>query len=536
MTDAARAFGALIGFLAAAGAALAQSEADVPDRAVGEGPYDRLVLRGGVLVDGSGAPAQGPVDIVIEGGRIAEIKVVGYPKLPIDPDKRPGTGTREIDVSGRYILPGFVNLHSHIHTADSGQGVPPDYIFRLQLAHGITTIREVGNSRPTAWLADLAERSARDEIAAPRIYPFIAFSPSEDNPLTTPGEAREFVRAVRREGGAGIKFFGAPPEILWAALDEAEAQGLPTTMHHAQLAVTHANVLDTSARGLDSMEHWYGLPEAMFDDRAIQDYPLDYVYQDEQHRFGEAGRLWAQAAEPGSETWNGVMETLLERDFALVPTFTIYSASRDWMRARNADWHDAYTLPALWDFFRPSREAHGSYWFDWGTEEETAWRENFDLWMAFINAYKNRGGKVGVGSDAGYIYQTYGFGYVQEMELLREAGFHPLEVIRAATLTGAQIVGAEDEIGTVQVGKRADLVIVGENPLANLKALYGTGHIRIDDDTREVVRVGGVETTIKNGVVYDAKALLDSVAADVAAAKAERGLPDGPMPIVTAGE
>ncbi|HBK91902.1 MAG TPA: amidohydrolase, partial [Parvularcula sp.] len=72
----------------------------------------------------------------------------------------------------------------------------------------------------------------------------------------------------------------------------------------------------------------------------------------------------------------------------------------------------------------------GSFWFDWGTEQEAAWRDNYRRWMTFINDYKNHGGKVGAGEDAGYIYSTYGFGYIQELELLREAGFHPLEVIR----------------------------------------------------------------------------------------------------------
>ena len=111
------------------------------------------------------------------------------------------------------------------------------------------------------------------------------------------------------------------------------------------------------------MEHWYGLPEALFDDRTIQDYPLDYNYADESHRFGQAGRLWKQAAPPFSKRWNEVMDELIELDFTLDPTFTIYEASRDLMRARRAEWHDEYTLPSLWDFYAPSRESHGAYWF-----------------------------------------------------------------------------------------------------------------------------------------------------------------------------
>jgi imidazolonepropionase-like amidohydrolase len=104
----------------------------------------------------------------------------------------------------------------------------------------------------------------------------------------------------------------------------------------------------------------------------------------------------------------------------------------------------------------------------------------------------------------------YGFAYIRELELLREAGFHPLEVIRSATLYGAQALGAENDIGSVEVGKLADFVIVGENPVQNLQVLYGTGSIRVSDDNK-VVRVGGVRYTVKDGIIYDAKKLLNDV-------------------------
>jgi len=504
---------------------------DAADRSLGEGPYDRLVIRGATVIDGAGAPPAGPFDIIVEGGRIAAIVPVGAPGLPVREGGRPAQGAREIDAQGKYVLPGFVSLHAHIHDRASGQGVPPDYIFRLWLAHGITTVRDLGNNRGAAWTADLARRSARNEIDAPNIYPYPVFRGWSGGDVDTPAEARARIRKLKSDGAVGVKFFGAPEEILWAGIEEAKKQGLRSTMHHAQVDVAHADVLDTSARGLNSMEHWYGLPEALFDDRTLQDYPLDYNYQDEQHRFENAGRLWAQAANPGSAHWKSVMDTLLERDFAIVPTFSIYLASRDWMRSRRAEWHDDYTMPQLWNFFKPDRNAHGSYWFDWGTEQEVAWRENYGLWMQFINEYKNRGGLVGVGEDAGYIYSTYGFGYIQEMELLREAGFHPLEVIMAATLNGAKILGAEDRIGSIQVGKQADLVIVSENPLANLKTLYATGHIKLDERNKPQ-RVGGIDFVVKNGVVYDGADLRDSIITSVADEKAKFDIAPGPMPIV----
>ena len=132
------------------------------------------------------------------------------------------------------------------------------------------------------------------------------------------------------------------------------------------------------------------------------------------------------------------------------------------------------------------------------------------------------GGRVTAGSDNGFIYQTYGFGYIRELELLREAGFHPLEVIRSATLYGAQALGMEKEIGSIEVGKLADIVIVNANPLKNLQVLYGTGAIELTKENKNV-RAGGVQFTIKDGIVYDAKKLLADVKKMVDAEKAKTG-------------
>ena len=104
--------------------------------------------------------------------------------------------------------------------------------------------------------------------------------------------------------------------------------------------------------------------------------------------------------------------------------------------------------------------------------------------MRLVNDYKNMGGRVTVGSDPGYIYQTWGFSYIQELEMLQEAGFSPLEVIQAATINGAREIyaprGEEPPFGLVRPGMLADLVIVPGNPLENLKLLYGTGHMRLN--------------------------------------------------------
>jgi hypothetical protein len=104
------------------------------------------------------------------------------------------------------------------------------------------------------------------------------------------------------------------------------------------------------------------------------------------------------------------------------------------MRARNADWHQTYTMPQLWNYFQSTRDNHGSYFYDWTTENEVAWKNFYQRYMRLINDYKNMGGRTTVGTDSGFIWKTYGFAYIEELELMREAGFLPLEIIRSATM------------------------------------------------------------------------------------------------------
>ncbi|WP_340152835.1 amidohydrolase family protein [uncultured Marivirga sp.] len=483
---------------------------DAPERTEGEGPWPQLIIRGVTLINGNGAPPTGPVDIVVEQNKIVEIKTVGYPGVEIKEEKRPQLkeGGKELDAAGMYLMPGFVDMHGHI--GGEAQGVSAEYVFKLWMGHGITTIRDPSAGNGLDWVLKHKMKSTNNEITAPRILAYTAFGQGSEEAISSPEMARDWVQENAKKGADGIKFFGARPEIMQAALEENKSLGLRSAMHHAQMDVARWNVVNSAKAGLTTMEHWYGLPEALFTDRTVQHYKLDYNYNNEQDRFSEAGKLWEQAAPPYSDKWNEVMNKLLALDFTLDPTFNIYEASRDLMRARRAEWHEEYTFPSLWEFYQPSKISHGSYWHYWGTEEEVSWRKNYQLWMTFVNEYKNRGGRVTTGSDSGFIFQLYGFAYIREMELLREAGFHPLEIMMSATMNGAEALGMEDKIGTVEIGKLADFVIVEENPLENLKALYGTGAIKLTEDN-EVVRVGGVKYTIKDGIIYDAQKLLEDV-------------------------
>jgi hypothetical protein len=301
---------------------------------------------------------------------------------------------------------------------------------------------------------------------------------------------------------------------------------LGTTAHLSQMGVGQMNAIQAARLGLGTVTHFYGLFESMLKDYSIQNWPTDQNYNDEYMRFSQVARLNDQIHPRGSDQWNALLTEFKALGTTMDPTMTIYAAGRDVMQARNADWHARYTLPSMHDFFQPSRDNHGSYWFDWTTADEVAWKRFYTTWMQFLNDYKNIGGRVTTGSDAGFIYKLYGFAYIEELELLQEAGFHPLEVIRAATLHGAETLhrptGKPLEFGVIKPGMLADLVIVDQNPLQNLKVLYGTGAVRLNESTGRAERVGGVKYTIKDGIVYDAKQLLADVAAMVEAQRAER--------------
>jgi hypothetical protein len=485
-----------------------------PARREGEGPFGKLIIRGVTLIDGYGGPPRGPVDIVIEGNRIAEIANVGFPNLPIDSARRPRGAQREIDGSRMYVMPGLVDLH--VHQGTKLKAPDSEYYNKLWLAHGITTVRGVPFA---SWAYSMSEkeRSAKNEITAPR---YVVYQRPGSGwgrgPVRTPQLAREWVRWLAQNGGDGMKLGAERPDIMGALLDEAKKVGLGSTAHLQQTGVAQMNADDATRLGLQSVTHFYGLFEAMYEDTDVQPWPAEMNYNDEQHRFAQVARQWT-LVKPRSEKWNQLLKNLKERDVTLDPTMVAYLTGRDVAKRMYAPWHSKYTLQQLWDYYTPSRKNHGSYFFYWTTWDETAWRNFYRVWLQFLNDYKNMGGRVTASSDAGFIYNTPGFSTIEEMEMLQEGGFHPLEAIRAATLHAAETLakpkGIEAvEIGVVRPGAYADLIVVDQNPVENLKVLYGTGWIKLNDATGKVEQVGGIKYTIKDGIVYDAKKLLEDVA------------------------
>jgi len=494
------------------------------------GPFRKLVIRGATLIDGTGAPPYGPVDIVIEGNKITAVKQAGWPGLPLAQNRQPTDADYEIDATGMYVMPGFNDMHVHAPASDKAPDM--SYAYKLWLAHGVTTVRGVPLAGPEVASSE-KNRSAANEIAAPRIFNYQTLGAGwSGGAINSPAQARAWVKWAAAHNIDGIKFFNRTeetPEIIAAAIDEAHKNKMGTTAHLSQMGVANFNAYDAGEAGLDTITHYYGHFESLLKDTTIQRFPPNYDYNNEQHRFGEVAEIWNQTVEPESERWWAYLEHQKDHHVNFDPTFNIYAASRDLMRARNADWQNSYTTPQLWKYFQSTRDNHGSYFYDWSTENEFAWKKFYQNFFKLVNDYKNIGGRVTVGTDSGFIYKVYGFAYVEELELLREAGFSPLEVIRSATMWGSKTLyeprNEAPPTGVVRAGMLADLVIARENPVANLKTLYGTGHSRLNPATNQQEIVGGVSYTIKDGIVYDAKKLLAEVAEMVKSEKARLGEP-----------
>ena len=462
----------------------------------------RLVIRNAMIIAGNGTPAEGPKDIIIENNVITDIVTLDATAVKNGTARRPAAGDAEIDATGKYVLPGLINIHAHVQDERAGVPQPLDYQMKLWLGMGITTVRDVSSDTPKTLL--LRARSLAGTVIAPRIYVYAryAYMPIPRNDV----EARARVRDIKAQGADGIKLFGMDKAVYVAVLDEAHKQGLRTAHH---MAVDETNAWDAAANGLTSIEHWYGVPDAAIPD-GVQHFPSNFNYADEGMRFRYAGHLWREADPAKLQT---VLQALVKAGVAWNPTLDIYEASRDLQRAESQPWFQEYLHPTLEKYFRPDPSNHGSYFANWSSTDEAFWKENFRIWFQAIRDFERLGGVIGVGEDAGFIYQVYGFGLIRELELQQEAGFQPLKVLQHVAANNAEILGESSRLGRLRPGFLADVIVVNGNPLEDLKVFYPP---RADAAAGPG---GGVTWTIKDGIPYDAQRLMREVRAIVADAK-----------------
>jgi amidohydrolase family protein len=476
---------------------------------------NRLVIRGATILSGRGAPGsnramppEGPVDIIIENGVITDIVLMdavnaaGYGK----DFKRP-TGDRVIDASGMYVTPGLVEMHAHLPSPNGEYGARAlDYAYRLYLGHGITTIRDAGTGAGIKLMTDQRAQSASNSLIAPRLvlcqrWPLPLRRWDIGN---TPDKARVMVRQFKELGADCVKVSKSPghyPDVLAAIADESKKIGMWVM---TDLKVSESDALVASNAGVRSIEHWYGIPDAAL--KGSQNFPTDYNYWDELDRFRYAGLLWSEA-DKDSAALRNVITTMIKNGTNWDPTMSVYEDNRD-------VWRNV-TMPVRETLMHPSEisagpdtTVHGAFKREWKTSDEINWKRNFQIWMKWVREFHQRGGMLTAGSDEGGIG---GVAMIRELELMQEAGIHPIDVIKIATTNAYQTLGWEKHCG-IRVGCAADVLVINGNPIDNFKVMYGRGYGVYGLVPRtEQWKYGGVTWTIKDGTVYDAQALLREV-------------------------
>ncbi len=470
-----------------------------------------LLILNAMIVDGVGTPPEGPMDILISQGRIERISPAGLQRSEMR------TVEAVIDATGKYVLPGFINMHGHLHPTRAGEEMPLQYQYNLWLGSGITTVRDVGSEADL--ILEQRQLSAQRLIHAPRFLAYLWFPSGsvregfEEGVPPDEKAIRQMVRDIAKMGADGMKVRHFDRDTFRIIGDEAKKINLKIAHH---VGLEDANAWDDAAVGTSTIEHWYGIPDAAL--RGVQDFPPDFNHNNELDRFRYAGRLWRQV---DPDKLKQVLQTLVASGVAWDPTFSIYEACRDLQRALTDPALAQYMHPALEAFFAPNPNFHGSFFYGWTNTDEAYWHENFRLWMDAVKDFAGMGGIVTAGEDAGYIYKIYGFCYLRELQLQEEAGFHPLDVIQHATYNGAKVLGKSNEIGRVKTGFLADLIIVNGNPLENLQLLMPKG-LNPTLDAQRGEDQGGIEWTIKDGITYHAPTLWAETRTMVEKSRAER--------------
>lgn len=481
------------------------------------GPYDRLVIRGAMVIPGHGGPPAGPYDIVIEGNTISEM-------IPFDPvaaerrgDNTRPTGDRVIEAEGMFVMPGMIDLHMHLRT----EPMELDYVYYLKLAHGVTTMVPAPD-RGLEQAMEEAALSASNERLAPRQFPIWGWAQGTDHPRSfyeDPANAPQIAQEMV-EAGAHVVSLGSvtwDKELFGAAARAVYDAGGITTIHLPPSTNAVVNAVEAACEGATMIEHHYAYAESALD-RDVQNFSRDYNFNDENERFRAAGEVWVEAgATARARLLEDVAQQLVDCGVTMLPTRVVYEANRDIVRAQSLPWHAKYTHQSLIEWNLPNPAFHGSFHYDWTSDDEYYWTYAFDLWGDLIYEFNKRGGRVAYGTDDNYIWATPGFSSVRELQLLRETGMHSLEVLEAATLNSAKTL-RQEKLGLVRPGYLADLILVDGNPAYNLRFLYSFGALRLDE-AGDMIRTNGIVHTIKDGVVTENARLMEEVAAMVARSK-----------------
>jgi imidazolonepropionase-like amidohydrolase len=425
-----------------------------------------VVIRNVRVIDGTGAAARENQTVVIRDDKIAALGSAASTQAP--------AGALIIDGTGKTLTPGFVLVHEHLFYPSAGTILHEQTSFpRLYLGGGITTARTAGSMSPYADL-NIGAAIREGRMAGPKLDvtgPFLnGVSPFlQMYGLRDAADARRHVNAWADLGATSFKaYMQITRDQLRAAVDEAHKRGIKVTGHLCSVTFREAAEI-----GIDNLEHGIAVATDFVPGKRPDVCPT-----------GLDGVL-AQVHPATDTIVKSIIASLVRRGVAVTSTlavFEIFAGGRPPTPRRILD---AMTPDARLRYLEGRAES--------AMISGNTWTPILENEMAFEKMFVDAGGLLLVGTDpTGFGGVIPGLSSQRAIELLVEAGFTPIEAIKIATLNGATYLGRADRVGTIAVGKDADLLLIAGDPGA-----------RIAD-------IEKLDIVFKDGVGYDSAKLIAS--------------------------
>jgi len=424
-----------------------------------------IVLAHVKLIDGTGKPARDDQTVVIENGRITAVGKASEVKAP--------AGANVMDLSGHTVIPGIIGMHDHLYyTAAGGRSAQLTFTApRLYLGAGVTTVRTTGSRAPYAEI-NLKAEIEKGRVPGPRIHvtaPYITGGEGMTTMtlLQTPEQATRFVDYWANEGATWLKAYtDIRRSELKAAIDEAHKKGIKVTGHICSVSFTEAVEM-----GIDGLEH------GLFTNS-------DYV-ADKKPDVCPTSLIAAGAAvKPTDPAAQHTFKIMIDKHVPMTSTLAVYELFVPNRPTRDPRALEAMAPEVREDYLKARQQIDSS-----GQSRFTL--DVFHNGMAYEKAFVDAGGLLAAGVDpTGNGGALPGYGDQRNFELLREAGFTPEQVVQIMSFNGAKVLGVDKDLGSVEKGKMADLVVVR------------------GDLTADPAAIKQVVTVFKDGIGYDSAKLL----------------------------